>query len=111
MILELIGVNGQLEVNEDSIIIKRKGILSKMTQGLTKGSKTIFINQIVAVQLKEGGSFANGYIQFTLPGVNEKLKGLRDAVHDEYSIIIKKANNIDAIKIKKYIEKIIKIKR
>ncbi|MBZ9615272.1 SHOCT domain-containing protein [Clostridium estertheticum] len=105
MIMKLNGVNGQLEVNEDSITIKRKGILSKMTQGLTKGAKTLFINQIVAVQLKEGGLFTNGYMQFTLPGGNERTKGLMDATHDENSIIIKKANNSDAIKIKDYIEK------
>lgn len=37
---ELRGVNGQLYVYEDKVVIERKGVLGFMTQGLA-GSKTI----------------------------------------------------------------------
>ena len=76
MLMEFHGVNGQLELYADKIIIKRKGVLSKLTQGFTKGDKTIYIKQISGIDFKLGGNVVNGFIQFTLPGGNEKKVGL-----------------------------------
>jgi hypothetical protein len=39
MLMELKGANGQIELYKDMIIIKRKGTLSKLTQGFFKGDR------------------------------------------------------------------------
>jgi|GEM_PF-2514642 len=36
LLYELKGINGQLFLYEDKIVIKREGVLSKMTQGFLK---------------------------------------------------------------------------
>ena len=80
------GVNGQLELLEDTIIIKRKGTMSFLTQGL-KGEKEISISQISAIQFKKPGPITNGYIQFSFIGGLETKAGIFDAAKDENSII------------------------
>ena len=104
MLMELKGINGQLELYEDKVIIKRKGGLAKITQGFTKGDKTIYLNQISAIDLKLGGNLVNGYIQFVLPGGNEKTKGAFQATQDENSIMFRKKDNELVIKMKEKIE-------
>ncbi len=106
MLMELKGVNGQLELYEDKVIIKRKGALAKITQGFTKGDKTIYIRQITGIDFKPGGNLVNGYIQFTVPGGNEKGKGAFEAVQDENSVMFKKKDNDIAIKIKEKVEEL-----
>lgn len=106
MILELPGINGQIELYDDKIIIKRKGVLSKITQGFTKGDKTIYLNQITGIDLKLGGNMINGYMQFTIPGGNEKDKGAFQATQDENSVMFKKAYNDIAHELKEKIEKL-----
>lgn len=102
LLFELKGVNGQLELYSDKIIIKRKGVLSKMTQGFFKGDKTIYLDQISGIQVKPGTIFTNGYIQFTVPGGIESKKGLFDATTDENTVFFKKKDNelVNNIKIK-----------
>lgn len=106
MILELPGINGQIELYDDKIIIKRKGVLSKITQGFTKGDKKIYLNQITGIDLKLGGNMINGYMQFTIPGGNEKDKGAFQATQDENSVMFKKAYNDIAHELKEKIEKL-----
>ncbi|EKO1912189.1 SHOCT domain-containing protein [Clostridium botulinum] len=106
MLLSLKGVNGQLELYEDKVIIKRKGILAKLSQGFTKGDKTIYLRQIAGIDLKPGGNLVNGYIQFTLPGGNEKTKGAFEATQDENSIMFLKKYNDVAMQIKQKIEEL-----
>ena len=48
------GVNGQIEVFEDKIVITRKGLMGLATYRLA-GDKTIPISAIKSVQFKEGG--------------------------------------------------------
>lgn len=92
IIMHLDGANGQIDLYRNRIVITRKGALAKMTQGLFKGNKEIFLNQISAIQIKEGG-FVNGYIQFTLAGGNEKIKGISEAPKDENTIMFSKKQN------------------
>lgn len=96
------GVNGQLELYNDKIVIKRKGALAKMTQGFFKGDKTLYLRQITGIQVKKGGMLTNGYIQFTVPGGVENRKGLTDATKDENTVMFNKKDNdlVDKIKIK-----------
>ena len=99
------GVNGQMELYSDRIIITRKGLVSKMTQGFFKGAKTIFINQITSIQVKEGGWLTNGYIQFSFAGGNENIRGISDATKDENTVMFKRGSNKLVREIKQYVEK------
>lgn len=105
-IIMLNGINGQMELYTDKIIIKRKGVLAKMTQGFFKGDKTIYIKQITGMQVKQGGNFTNGYIQFTVPGGIENKKGIVDATKDENTVMFKKKDNELVVKIKEKIEEL-----
>lgn len=100
------GNNGQLELYNDKVIIKRKGIGAKLTQGFTKGEKTIYLKQIAGIQLKLAGGLTNGYIQFTIPGGVENRAGIMSAVSDENSIVFKKKNNTAAQEVKNKIEEL-----
>lgn len=100
------GVNGQLELYNDKVMIKRKGALAKMTQGFFKGEKTIYLKQITGIQVKPGGTFFNGYIQFTVPGGIENKKGITDATKDENTVMFNKKDNDLVSKIKSKIEEL-----
>lgn len=100
VLFKLNGVNGQLEVYDNKVIIKRKGALSKLTQGFFKGDKEILISKISAIQVKLGTVWTNGYIQLTLSGGNENTKGLLDATQDENTVMFNKKCNDEVIKIK-----------
>jgi hypothetical protein len=107
MINALNGTNGQIELYEDKIIIKRNGITAKLTQGFFKGDKTVYINKISGVELKLAGNVFSGYIQFTIPGGIERRGGLfgKDgAANDENAVMFLKKYNDVAEEIKSYIE-------
>lgn len=93
------GVNGQMTVNDDTVVITRKGALAFMTRGL-KGDKTIPLDRISAVQMKNAGTLTNGYLQLTLSGGNESRGGLMDATKDENSVMFNKKQQpeFDAVK-------------
>jgi len=82
IIMEAKGLNGQIAVLSDKIRIKRKGVLSFLTQGL-KGEKGILISQISSIQFRQAGLVANGYIQFAFVGGQEAKGGLFEATQDE----------------------------
>jgi len=106
LLYELKGLNGQLELYEDKIVIKRKGFLAKIDHGFFKGDKTIYINQITAIQVKPAGFFMYGYIQFTVPGGIESTKGIHDADHDENTVEFTAENNDLVNQIKSKIEEL-----
>lgn len=115
MLMELKGLDGQLELYEDKVIIKRKGLSPKLTHGFFKGDKTIYLNQITGIQIRDGGALIrSGYIQFTLPGGNENTYGLfgkglsvkGGAMNDENTVVFNKKDNDLAHKIKLKIEEI-----
>lgn len=97
------GVNGQLYLYANRVVIKRKGVLAKMTQGFFKGEKEIFLSQISGVQIKRGNLITNGYMQFTLSGGNENTKGILDATQDENTVMFSKSQNEKADLFKKKI--------
>lgn len=63
-----------ITIDGGTLTIERPGIMSKMSLGFT-GAKTVMINQISSVQIKEVG-FARGYIQFILAGTKEARSGV-----------------------------------
>ena len=106
MLMELKGVNGQLELHEDKVVIKREGLRAKLTQGLFKGDKTIYLNQISGIQVKAASTLVNGYIQFSLSGGNEGTRGIFQAGQDENSVMFDKKNNEIVTEIKSKIEEL-----
>ncbi|MCZ4117926.1 DUF4429 domain-containing protein [Streptomyces sp. H39-S7] len=67
-------------------------MLGRSTAG--KGEKRLHVAQISAVQWKPAGSVVNGFIQFTLPGGNERRSQFgaqtNDAARDENSVVFTK---------------------
>lgn len=84
--IEAKGVNGQLELSESVLCIKRKGILAFMTHGL-KGDKEILISHISSIQFKNANFLMNGYIQFAFVGGLEAKRGIFEGTHDENTIM------------------------
>ncbi len=100
---ELAGVNGQLYVDNDNVVIERKGVLGFLTQGL-KGRKEIPFSSIKAVQVKEGNLVTNGYIQLSIVGGVENRRGLFDAAKDENTVMYVKQYNQLVAEIKDFIQ-------
>jgi len=103
--ITLSGINGQLEVHEDRLSIRRKGFLAKATQGFFAGEKTIYFNQITSIKVKQGGLLTNGFIQFSLAGNQEGKRGLLDQTKDENTVMFRKDKNEAVQQIREYIEK------
>jgi hypothetical protein len=103
-ITKLKGNNGQIELYRNHIVIKRKGLLAKLSHGFTKGEKTISFDNISGIQLKKPG-LTSGYIQFTLSGGVESKGGIFQAIEDENTVSFhKKRKNLPiAESIKDYI--------
>lgn len=80
------GHNGQVETEEDGIVIRRKGFVSKMSHAF-KGEKRIPYSSISAVQFRDAGLMTTGFIQFTVLGGNESRGALLSAVKDENSVL------------------------
>ena len=97
------GVNGQIELLQDRVRIKRKGGMAVLTQGL-KGDKEIQLASISSIQLRAPGSFTNGYIQFAFHGGQEAKGALFQATSDENSVMFSSAQFVDFQKMKQSIE-------
>lgn len=98
------GVNGQLEVFEDKVVITRKGFMSFSTHGLA-GGKTIPMSAIQSVQFKPGGSLMNGFIQFAVMGGREGRGGVMAATQDENTVILRMGEQtVKGEEIRDYIE-------
>lgn len=82
-------VSGQVELTETHVIIRRKGVLSFITQGL-KGEKRIPYGSITSVQFK-GAGLTNGYIQFGVQGGVENRGGVFAATQDENTVMFRKS--------------------
>ena len=76
---------GTVEVLDNALIIRRKGVTGFLTQGL-KGEKRIPFSSITSVQFKEPG-VTTGYIQFGIIGGNESRGGVFNATTDENTVL------------------------
>ncbi len=83
------GVGGYCAFDGQFLTIQHVGALGRMTVG--KGVKRVPLGSVSAVQIKPAGPIISGYIQFTLPGSNERRsefgKQTLDAAGDENSIV------------------------
>lgn len=89
------GINGQIELHDNKIVIRRKGILSKLTQGFLVGEKTIYIPQITSIKTKKAGFLTNGFIQFVLSGNIEYKKGIVNMTQDENTVMFSRKQQED----------------
>jgi hypothetical protein len=87
--IEAKGHNGQVSFDGVFVTITRSGFMARASVG--KGEKRIPLASVAAVQWKPAGAVTNGFIQFTVPGGNEKRSTFghqtRDAVSDENSVL------------------------
>lgn len=83
------GHNGQVETEEDGIVIRRKGFVSKLNHAF-KGEKRIPYSSISAVQFRAAGLLTTGFIQFTILGGNENRGALLSAVSDENTVLFQR---------------------
>ena len=101
------GRGGEIEFDGHFVTIRRSGALGRMTVG--KGDKRIPVSSITAVQIKPAGAMVNGYIQFSLPGGNERRSGFGkqtlDAVGDENSVIFTKNQEQEFLELRDAVER------
>ena len=83
------GHNGTATLDRGFVTIKRSGFLARATVG--KGDKRIPVRHITGVQIKPAGRLVNGFIQFTVPGGNERRSAFGSQTHtaasDENSVV------------------------
>lgn len=103
------GVNGQLTVEDDFVVIERKGFMATSMHGFA-GQKKLPIHNIMSVQVQDGTSFSNGYIQFAVLGGIESKGGILNASLDENSVLFKTKDNELVHKIRDHIYNIIMYK-
>jgi len=84
--IEAKGVNGQIQLCGNKIIIKRQGSLSFLTHGF-KGEKEIRLHHITSVQLKTANGLTNGFLQFSISGGSEAKGALFQATQDENTVM------------------------
>ena len=103
------GRNGTVVFDGNFVTIMRKGVMARATVG--KGEKRIPLASISAVQLKPAGAVVNGFIQFTMPGGNERRssfgKQTQNAAGDENSVMFTKAQMLAFLALRDEIEQAI----
>jgi len=110
ILMSVNGIGGGIELLQDRIRIKRKGLGSFILQGL-KGDKEILISQISAIQLKKAGMLTNGYIQFSFLGGHETKSGIFNATRDENTIMFNTKQQNAFLELKEKVDHIIATSR
>lgn len=89
--MEAKGKTGRIEFDGQYVTIHRESFLARTSVG--KGQKRLHIASVTAVQWKPAG-LVNGFIQFTVPGGNERRSKFgsqtNDAARDENSVVFTK---------------------
>jgi hypothetical protein len=100
-----VGVNGYCSFDGRYLTLQPLG-LGRFTVG--KGVKRIPVESISAIQMKPAGSVVNGFIQFTVPGGNERRsefgRQTLDAAGDENSLIFTQLQEANFVSLRDAIE-------
>ena len=104
--VEVEGVNGQIRLTKNRVIISRKGAKAFVTQGL-KGDKEIPISRITAIQFKPADNLINGYLQFSIQGGWESNGGVFAATQDENTVMFSVFQQPAFEEVKRYIDSFI----
>ena len=100
------GINGQIWVNRERVLISKKGVLSTLLFG--KGKEHIIeLFNIQKVNFQSAGWSCNGFLQFQVKGSDEKNIDILKARKDENALVFNGENNLAAVKVHNFIEKII----
>lgn len=105
LVFEIEGEGANLEIYEDKVVIKRKGILSAATM---RADKTIYISAIGSINLKNPGMISGGILNFGTGNSNETINLIGSGVFtqfDDNSFIYLKKSHQAVLKAKEYIEK------
>ncbi|MGZ9711493.1 SHOCT domain-containing protein [Glaciimonas sp. GNP009] len=91
----------ELELAGENIIIRKRGAANAMASGIN-GDRTISIAAITAIQMKLGGFWTPGFIQFSYAGSKPFNGGIIAATQDPDAFIFKETLNgeIEAFKAK-----------
>jgi hypothetical protein len=95
--MEAKGKTGRITFEGQYVTIIRDTLLARSVVG--KGEKRLHVGQISAVQWKPAGNLVNGFIQFTVPGGNERRSKFgsqtNDAARDENSVVFTRKQQPD----------------
>src|SRR5437867_1834000 len=80
------GVNGQLEVDDTWITIRRQGLQALALDGGRRGERRIPLANVTSVELKKPGA-TRGYIRFSVPGAVETRGAVRAATADDNAVL------------------------
>jgi hypothetical protein len=100
------GINGQMWVNSERVRISKKGVLSTLLFGKGK-ERIIELSHIQKVDFQSAGWSRNGFLQFKIEGNEENVTDIGKARKDENALIFNGENNLAAVKVRNFIEKII----
>lgn len=100
------GINGQMWVNRERVRISKKGVLSTLLFGKGK-ERIIELSHIQKVDFKAAGWSCNGFLKFEIKGNEEKNVDMGKARKDENALAFNGENNLAAVKVRNFIEKII----
>lgn len=103
VLMEAVGTNGQLELLETKIRIRRKGLVALIHHGL-KGDKEILLSSITSIRFQPAGVLNPGYIHFSFQG-GQELHGVGAATRDENAVLFKRRHQDAFEAIKSEIEK------
>lgn len=99
------GTNGYATFDGHFVSLVRVG-LSRLTIG--KGAKRLAVTSITGVQIKQAGALVNGFIQFTVPGGNERRSAFGqqtvNAAQDENSVVFIKSDEPAFLQLRDMIE-------
>ncbi len=100
------GTNGQITVDDDFVTLHRKGFNARVQVG--KGEKRLPISTIAGVQWKPAGALVEGFLQFSVPGGNEKRSALGSATkgarQDENSVTFRRAQQSEFEAVRGFVE-------
>jgi len=101
VIFNISGDRAILEVHEDKVVIKPKGLMSAVT---IKSEKSLPFSSIGAINLKEPSFMIQGILEFGSGGENTNLAGKLFAHAFDNTFVYSKGVASDVIKAKAYIE-------
>lgn len=97
--------NGELEFRDGRVLIRKKGLRSFLVQG-PGGERSIPATSITAIQMKLGGLFLNGFIQFSYAGGKQFTGTMMDAASDPDAVVFGHGRNDEIQQFKALVESV-----
>ena len=101
VVFNISGDGANLEVHEDKVVIKPKGLMSAVT---IKSEKSLPFSSITSINLKEPGFIVQGILELSSGGENTNLAGKLFAGAFDNTFVFSKSVAGEVIKAKAYIE-------